>query len=104
MGTTGSFVPFLRVFVRKWRFLRRIERFCGISPANFRFFRLVTSNLLKSAMIYPCVAIPVHFHLTIGRVHPTIYYVIPKRVVLRNFCPLPVRQATSVSIYGCKPG
>ena len=43
------------------RFLRWIERLLGICVANFRLFQLPNSNLLKSAMICPCVAIPVHF-------------------------------------------
>jgi hypothetical protein len=45
----------------KQRFLHRIQAFCGISPAFLREFWIVISNLLKSAMIYPSVAIPVHF-------------------------------------------
>jgi hypothetical protein len=43
-------------------FLHRIERFCPIFPFFFLQFQYPIAKLLKSAMIYPTVAILVHFH------------------------------------------
>jgi hypothetical protein len=45
----------------KHRFLHRIPAFCGIFPAFLAKFWTPVPILLKSAIIYPSVAIPVHF-------------------------------------------
>lgn len=45
----------------KHRFLHRIRPFCGISQAFLLKFWIAVPILLKSAIIYPSVAIPVHF-------------------------------------------
>ena len=52
----------LRVYRSKRGFLHRIERFWPRFQFFFPEFRNVALNLLKSAMIYPTVAILVHFH------------------------------------------
>jgi len=45
----------------KHRSLHRIRPFCGISPPFLLKFWIAVPILLKSAIIYPSVAIPVHF-------------------------------------------